>query len=86
MILNKVQEAELRDHVVSQLSQYSFAQRQAIAEQAGVHYNTIHYWVTGRYAPKIDMALKVKEVLDGLATTARRDADVPDTHDGLPAD
>lgn len=63
MVLTEAQERALADEVVQRLQAYSFKGLKAIAEEVDMHFNTLYYWKTGRYTPKVEYAQRVLTLL-----------------------
>jgi len=47
VLMTKQKEQEAFQQIAERLRAYSFKQRKIIAAEAGVHFNTLHYWANG---------------------------------------
>ena len=54
LVANRVEEVRTESNIT----------RQELAEQVGVHYQTIGYIERGEYSPSLVLALKIAEALD----------------------
>ena len=54
LVANRVEEVRTENNI----------SRQELAEQVGVHYQTIGYIERGEYSPSLVLALKIAEALD----------------------
>jgi putative transcriptional regulator len=59
-------EEDLVANRVEEIRTESNISRQELAEQVGVHYQTIGYIERGEYSPSLVLALKIAEALDSL--------------------
>lgn len=57
-------EEDLVSNRVEEIRTESNISRQELAEQVGVHYQTIGYIERGEYSPSLVLALKIAEALD----------------------
>ena len=57
-------EEDLVSNLVEEIRTESNISRQELAEQVGVHYQTIGYIERGEYSPSLVLALKIAEALD----------------------